>query len=186
MATIHPFRALRPPVERVAEVASPPYDVVNTEEARELAKGNPLSFFHVSRPEIDLAEGTDLYSDQVYQKAAENFEKLIRECPLENEAAPSIYLYRLVMGEHQQIGVVACSTVDEYDADIIRKHEKTRPDKEDDRTRQYSVACGRCHSLRVSLSICAIALYSGWPSPGRQCEPCAGVAEEPEPSALGR
>ena len=135
MATIHPFRALRPPVERVAEVASPPYDVVNTEEARELAKGNPLSFFHVSRPEIDLPEGTDLYSDQVYQKAAENFEKLIRECPLENEATPSIYLYRLVMGEHQQIGVVACSTVDEYDADIIRKHEKTRPDKEDDRTR---------------------------------------------------
>src|SRR5882724_4220007 len=135
MATIHPFRALRPPVERVAEVASPPYDVVNTEEARELAKGNPLSFFHVSRPEIDLAEGTDFYSDQVYQKAAENFEKLIRECPLENEATPSIYLYRLVMGEHQQIGVVACSTVDEYDADILRKHEKTRPDKEDDRTR---------------------------------------------------
>jgi uncharacterized protein (DUF1015 family) len=135
VAVIHPFRALRPSVERVAEVASPPYDVVNTEEARALAEGNPLSFFHVSRPEIDLPDGTDIYGEAVYRKAAENFEKLISECPLEMEAEPSLYLYRLVMGEHEQIGVVACASVDEYDAGIIRKHEKTRPDKEDDRTR---------------------------------------------------
>jgi uncharacterized protein (DUF1015 family) len=119
----------------VAEVASPPYDVVSTEEARALAAGNPLSFLHVSRPEIDLPEGTDLYSDAVYRKAAENFEKLTKECPLTEEETPSVYLYRQVMGEHEQIGVVACCSVDEYDRNLIRKHERTRPDKEDDRTR---------------------------------------------------
>ncbi|MDQ3817413.1 MAG: DUF1015 family protein [Acidobacteriota bacterium] len=135
MAVIHPFRALRPPAERVAEVASPPYDVVSTEEARSLAANNPLSFLHVSRPEIDLPEGTDIYSDAVYRKAAENFEKLIKECPLTEEATPSVYLYRLIMGEHEQVGVVACCSVDEYDNDTIRKHERTRRDKEDDRTR---------------------------------------------------
>jgi len=135
VAVIHPFRALRPPAERVAEVASPPYDVVSTEEARSLAARNPLSFLHVSRPEIDLPEDTDLYADVVYRKAAENFEKLIEECPLKEEETPSLYLYRLVMGEHEQIGLVACCSVDEYDNDTIRKHERTRRDKEDDRTR---------------------------------------------------
>jgi uncharacterized protein (DUF1015 family) len=135
VAVIQPFRALRPPADKVALVASPPYDVVNTEEARELAEGNPLSFLHVSRPEIDLPEGTDLYADVVYRKAAENFEKLIKECPLEEEETPSVYLYRLIMGGHEQIGVVACCSVDEYDNNKVRKHERTRPDKEDDRTR---------------------------------------------------
>jgi uncharacterized protein (DUF1015 family) len=135
VAVIRPFRALRPPAERAQTVASVPYDVVNTEEARALAAGNPFSFLHVSRPEIDLSPGTDLYSDAVYRKAVENFEKLIAEAPLEKEAEPSLYLYRLIMGEHQQIGVVACCSVDEYDNNIIRKHERTRRDKEDDRTR---------------------------------------------------
>lgn len=135
MAVIHPFQALRPPAERVAEVASPPYDVVNTAEARALAEGNPHSFLHVSRPEIDLPDGTDLYSDAVYGKAAENFERLTQECPLLTEETPSLYLYRLVMGEHQQIGLAACCSVEEYDQDLIRKHERTRRDKEDDRTR---------------------------------------------------
>lgn len=135
MSIIRPFNALRPPVARVAEVASVPYDVVNTEEARTLAAQNPLSFLHVSRPEIDLPEGTHIYSDEVYAKAAENFQKLIKECPLEREETPSLYLYRLVMGQHEQIGLVAACSVDEYDKDLIRKHEKTRPDKEDDRTR---------------------------------------------------
>jgi uncharacterized protein (DUF1015 family) len=135
VSVIYPFRALRPPVERVAEVASVPYDVVNTEEARALAAGNPFSFLHVSRPEIDMPEGTDIYSDEVYEKAAENFRKLIEECPLETESEPSLYLYRLVMGEHTQTGIAACVSVDEYDRDLIRKHEKTRPDKENDRTR---------------------------------------------------
>jgi uncharacterized protein (DUF1015 family) len=135
VAVIHPFRALRPPRERVAEVASPPYDVVSTDEARALAADNPLSFLHVSRPEIDLPEGTDLYAEAVYRQAAENFEKLIREAPLTEEETPSLYLYRLIMNGREQIGVVACCAVDEYDDDTIRKHERTRRDKEDDRTR---------------------------------------------------
>ena len=135
MAVIRPFRALRPPAERAQAVASVPYDVVNTDEARALANGNELSFLHVSRPEIDLPAGTDIYSDAVYRKAVENFEKLIAECPLEKEAEPSLYLYRLIMGEHQQVGIVACCSIDEYDNDTIRKHERTRRDKEDDRTR---------------------------------------------------
>ena len=135
MAIIRPFRALRPPASRVQDVASVPYDVVNTEEARALAAGNPLSFLHVSRPEIDLPDGTDSYSDVVYRRALDNFEKLKRDCPLETESEPSIYLYRLIMGEQEQIGVVACCSLDEYDNDLIKKHERTRRDKEDDRTR---------------------------------------------------
>jgi uncharacterized protein (DUF1015 family) len=135
VAVIRPFRALRPPSERAQAVASVPYDVINTEEARALADGNELSFLHVSRPEIDLPPGTDLYSDAVYRKAVENFEKLIATCPLEREEEPSLYLYRLIMGEHQQIGIVACCSIDEYDNGTIRKHERTRRDKEDDRTR---------------------------------------------------
>ena len=135
MAVIRPFRALRPQADRAKLVASVPYDVVNTDEARALAGGNPLSFLHVSRPEIDLPPGTDIHSDVVYRKAVENFEKLIADCPLEKESEPSLYLYRLIMGEHQQIGIVACCSVDEYDNSTIRKHERTRRDKEDDRTR---------------------------------------------------
>ncbi len=139
MAIIRSFRALRPPPERVKQVASVPYDVVSTAEARSLAADNPLGFLHVSRPEIDLPDGTDPYSDQVYRKALDNYDRLTKECPLEIEDVPSIYLYRLIMGEHEQIGVVACCSVDEYDQGIIRKHERTRRDKEDDRTRHMLV-----------------------------------------------
>jgi uncharacterized protein (DUF1015 family) len=135
VAILHPFSALRPPNERAKQVSSVPYDVVNSEEARALAANNPLSFLHVSRPEIDLPDGTDIYSDEVYRKAEENFHSLIKNCPLVREEVPSIYLYRLIMGDHEQIGVVACCAVDEYDSDVIRKHERTRRDKEDDRTR---------------------------------------------------
>ena len=135
MAVIRPFRALRPHPERAQAVASVPYDVLNTDEARALAEGNPLSFLHVSRPEIDLPPGTDLYSDAVYRKAVENFEKLIESCPLDKESEPSLYLYRLIMGEHKQVGIVAVCSIDEYDNSTIRKHERTRRDKEDDRTR---------------------------------------------------
>jgi uncharacterized protein (DUF1015 family) len=135
VAVIRPFRALRPRPDRAQLVASVPYDVVNTDEARALAEGNPLSFLHVSRPEIDLPVGTDIYSDAVYRKAVENFETLISNCPLEKEAGPSLYLYRLIMGEHEQVGIVAACSIDEYDDGTIRKHERTRRDKEDDRTR---------------------------------------------------
>ncbi|MGI9104684.1 MAG: DUF1015 domain-containing protein [Pyrinomonadaceae bacterium] len=135
MAVIYPFRALRPPVSKVEQVASVPYDVVNTEEARALAADNPLSLLHVTRPEIDLPEGTDIHSDAVYEKAGENFRKLIETCPLQTDDEPGLYLYRLVMGEHVQTGIAACCSVDEYDEGLVRKHERTRPDKEDDRTR---------------------------------------------------
>src|SRR6187200_1934217 len=115
MSAIFPFAALRPEPATASRVAAVPYDVVNTEEARALADGNPLSFLHVSRPEIDLPPGTDLYSDAVYRKAVENFKKLIATAPLETESQPSLYIYRLIMGQHQQIGIVACSSIDEYD-----------------------------------------------------------------------
>jgi uncharacterized protein (DUF1015 family) len=139
VAVIRPFRALRPEPAQASLVASVPYDVVNTDEARELAESNPLSFLHVSRPEIDLPTGTDIYSDAVYRKAVENFEKLIANCPLETESAPNLYLYKLVMGDHEQVGIVACCSIDEYDDNKIRKHERTRRDKEDDRTRHMLV-----------------------------------------------
>lgn len=135
MAVVHPFRALRPPADLAAQVASVPYDVVNTEEARALAAGNPWSFLHVSRPEIDLPQGTDIHSEEVYKKALDNFRELTERCPLKMETEPSLYLYRLIMGEQEQIGLVACCAVDEYDDNTILKHEKTRRDKEDDRTR---------------------------------------------------
>lgn len=135
MAAIYPFRALRPPADKVAEVAAVPYDVVNTDEARALAAGNPSSFLHVSRPEIDLPAGTDVYADEVYERARENFEAMRREGTLVEEDAPALYVYRLRMGGHTQTGVAAAFSVDEYDSDLIRKHERTRPDKENDRTR---------------------------------------------------
>jgi len=135
MATVRPFHALQPTKERVSEVAAVPYDVVNTEEARILAEGKPFSYLHISRPEIDLAPGTDLYSDEVYKKGLENFHLIQAQAPLIQEQHPTLYIYRLRMGEHTQIGVVGCCAVDEYDNDIVRKHERTRKDKEDDRTR---------------------------------------------------
>jgi uncharacterized protein (DUF1015 family) len=135
MATVRPFRALRPPPEKASGVSAVPYDVVSTEEARRLAAGNPLSFLHVSRSEIDLPEGTDPYAGAVYAKAAENFATLKREAPLSLEAEPSLYVYRLRMDDHEQTGIAGCCSLDEYDRDVVRKHERTRPDKEDDRTR---------------------------------------------------
>ncbi|HEX9286283.1 MAG TPA: DUF1015 family protein [Thermoanaerobaculia bacterium] len=135
MAILRPFRALRPVPQRAREVAAVPYDVVSTEEARSLASGNAWSFLHVSRAEIDLPDGTSAYSAAVYQKAAENFERLSRECPLIRESEPSLYVYRLRRGDHEQTGVAGAFSLDDYDADLVRKHERTRRDKEDDRTR---------------------------------------------------
>jgi uncharacterized protein (DUF1015 family) len=135
MALISPFRALRPAPESAARVAAVPYDVVNGQEAHALAAGNPLSFLHVSRAEIDLAAQTDPYSDAVYRKAVENFEALKRQAPLVVETSPSLYVYRLKMGNHVQTGVAGTFSIDEYDRGVIKKHEHTRPDKEDDRTR---------------------------------------------------
>jgi uncharacterized protein (DUF1015 family) len=135
MATIAPFRALRPVSQVASAVAAVPYDVVSSDEARALAAGDPLSFLHVSRAEIDLPAETDPHADVVYAKAAENFAALRDRAPLVLEEAPSLYVYRLRMGEHAQTGIAGCFSVAEYDADVIKKHERTRPDKEDDRTR---------------------------------------------------
>jgi uncharacterized protein (DUF1015 family) len=135
MAVVHPVRALRPTRESAAKVSSVPYDVVNADEARQLAAGNPLSFLHVTRSEIDLPAGTDPYSSQVYEKARENFAALRERAPLLVEDQPSLYFYRLRMGGHEQTGLAACFSLDEYDRDLIKKHERTRRDKEDDRTR---------------------------------------------------
>jgi uncharacterized protein (DUF1015 family) len=135
MAVIHPFRALRPAPERAADVSSVPYDVVSTEEARQLTAGNPLSFLRVTRSEVDLPEATDPYSAAVYEKARDNFAALRRIAPLIVDGQPSVYLYRLRIGDHEQAGVAGCFSLDEYDRGVIKKHERTRRDKEDDRTR---------------------------------------------------
>ena len=135
MASIYPFAALRPVPDAAAAVAAVPYDVVDTEEARALAQGNPLSFLHVSRAEIDLPAGTDPHADAVYERALENFRDLRARAPLVEEDAATFYVYQLQMGTHVQTGIAACFSIDEYDNNLIKKHEKTRPDKEDDRTR---------------------------------------------------
>src|SRR5512138_2850971 len=135
MALIAPFRALRPAAASAARVAAVPYAVVNAREAHALADGNPLSFLHVSRAEIDLPAQTDPYSDAVYRKAVENFDSLKRQAPLEVEDSPSLYVYRLKMGNHLQSGVAGTFSIDEYERGVIKKHEHTRRDKEDDRTR---------------------------------------------------
>ena len=135
MASLHPFRALRPAPPAAAAVSSVPYDVVSVDEARQLAAGNPLSFLHVTRSEIDLPPGTDPYASSVYELARENLAALRSKAPLVVEDAPSLYFYRLRMGTHEQTGIAGCFSVDEYEQDVIKKHERTRRDKEDDRTR---------------------------------------------------
>jgi uncharacterized protein (DUF1015 family) len=140
MASLHPFRALRPKPADAAHIAAVPYDVVSTDEARALADGNPLSFLRVSRAELELPGGTDPYAGLVYDRAVANFNRL-KERALVVEEEPSVYFYRLRMGAHTQTGIAACFSLDEYDRDVIKKHERTRRDKEDDRTR-HMIALG--------------------------------------------
>lgn len=135
MADLRPFRALRPPDALAADVASPPYDVLNSAEARTLAGDNDKSFLHVIKPEIALPEGTDIYADEVYEAGAAALRRFVENGWLVQDAQPAFYLYRQRMGDHTQTGIVAAASVDEYDAGTIKKHEKTRPNKEDDRTR---------------------------------------------------
>ena len=135
MAVVRPFRALRPEPREAAAVASVPYDVVSTEEARALAADSPISFLHVTRPEIDLAPGTDPHDPVVYQTAVANLSRLRGAAPLVVEAEPALYVYRLRDGDHVQTGLAGCYSLDEYDSGTIKQHERTRPDKEDDRTR---------------------------------------------------
>jgi uncharacterized protein (DUF1015 family) len=135
MATVTPFAALRPDPKLAARVCELPYDVMSSAEAKTMAAGNPLSFLRVSKPEIDLPEETDLYSDAVYSKGRENFQKLIADGVLRRDPSPRFHLYRQVMGGHSQIGLVGLASCEEYLKNIVKKHELTRPDKEDDRVR---------------------------------------------------
>ncbi len=133
---IRPFAGLRPAPGRATEVAAPPYDVLSTAEARVRANGRPWSFLHISKPEIDLPPETDPYAPEVYAKAAENLQRMIDAGVLKRDDSACYYAYRLVMGGHSQTGLVAAASVADYDTNRIRKHEFTRPDKEDDRVRQ--------------------------------------------------
>jgi len=135
MSLIRAFTGLRPVPGHAEDVAAPPYDVLNTAEARQRADGRKWSFLHISKPEIDLPEGTDPYSDEVYAKGADNLQGMINNNILARDSKPSYYFYRLVMGEHVQTGLVAVASVADYDTNRIRKHEFTRPAKEDDRVR---------------------------------------------------
>ncbi len=139
MAQIRPFRAWRPPRELAARVACPPYDVLNTEEARALARGNEISYLHVNKPEIDFPADHDPYAEDVYERGKVNLKRLIDEGVLIRDSVPGYYIYRQTMGTHTQTGLVAGASVDEYEADAIKKHEFTRPDKEDDRTRHIDL-----------------------------------------------
>ncbi len=139
MAKIHAFKGFRPGKEKVSEVASRPYDVLNSSEAREEVKGNPWSFLHVVKPEVDLPEGTDLHSALVYDKGKQNLEKLIAEGYFVQDEAECLYVYGQTMFGKTQYGIVACAAVDDYLDDIIKKHELTRPDKEQDRMNHIRV-----------------------------------------------
>jgi uncharacterized protein (DUF1015 family) len=136
MSLIKPFCGLRPAPQHANDVAAPPYDVLSTDEARVRATGKPWSFLHISKPEIDLPVGTDPYAPEVYAKAVENLHKMMQAKILHRDSQPSYYAYRIEMGSHTQTGFVAAASVEAYDAGRIKKHEFTRPDKEDDRVRQ--------------------------------------------------
>ncbi|MGC4121176.1 MAG: DUF1015 family protein [Myxococcales bacterium] len=138
MSVVRPFAGLRPPADKVLKVACPPYDVVNSKEAGAYAQGNPLSFFHVSRPEIDLP-GVDEHAEAVYQKGVENLKKFKADKVLVADGKPCFYLYKQKMGDHSQVGLVAGASVDEYQGGLIKKHELTRADKEDDRTQHIDL-----------------------------------------------
>ncbi len=135
MARIEPFRGLRPRRDLAEKIAAPPYDVLSSDEARELAKGNPYSFLHVGKPEIDLPAGTDLYADEVYAKGKENFSRFIEEKALLQDNKKCFYIYKQIWGDHVQIGLVAGASCQDYQDDVIKKHELTREDKERDRQR---------------------------------------------------
>ena len=134
MAIIKPFKALRPLAQTAPMVSSVPYDVVNREESKELADGNPLSFLRITRSEIEFDPSVSAYSPEIYKKAKVNLEKLRKEAPLRMDDKPHFYLYRLIMNNRPQVGICATFSVDDYDNNVILKHEKTRKEKEDDRT----------------------------------------------------
>lgn len=136
MSLIKPFRGLRPVAGREDDVVAPPYDVMNRAEAKQMVVGRPWSFLHISRPEIDLPDEVDPYDAAVYAKGRENLDRMTEQGVLARDPRPAYYAYRLTMGDHVQTGIVAAASVEAYDNDRIKKHEFTRPVKEDDRVRQ--------------------------------------------------
>src|SRR5688500_12054275 len=135
MATVKPSPALRPKPELAKDICELPYDVMSSAEAKQIASGRSLSFLRGSKPEIDLPDGTNLYDDSVYAKGKENFQRLIADGALRQDSQPNFYLYRQIMGAHSQVGLVAAASCQEYLDGTIKKHELTRPDKENDRVR---------------------------------------------------
>ncbi len=155
MAKIKAFTGYRPPQHLAAEVASPPYDVINSDEARRMAAGKPNTFLHVNKPEIDLDPAIDLYDERVYAQATANITRFVQDGLLVPDEKPCLYAYKQVMGEHAQIGLVVAAAVDDYDDDHIKKHEKTRKEKEDDRARHVDVT--DCNAGPVFLAYKASA-----------------------------
>lgn len=147
---IYPFKALRPQQDIVHDVTCVPYDVIDTDEARKLAQGRPDSFLHVIRPEIGLSPSVDIHADEVYNEGAQQLKRLTDSGVLEFDEAPAVYVYRLEWLGQSQTGVFTCVSVDEYDKGLIRRHEMTRPDKEDDRTRH--ILTQRAHAEPVMLA----------------------------------
>jgi uncharacterized protein (DUF1015 family) len=147
MIRIHPFTALRPSADHAAEVASDPYDVISTDEARERAAGKPRSFLHVVRSEIDLPPATDCHAAEVYRQASDNLQAMVDQGSLVRDPEASLYLYRQVREGKAQTGLVACVEAEQYRTGEIRKHEKTRPDKEDDRTRHMLVTASHAEPV---------------------------------------
>jgi len=143
MATLTPFAALRPDPALAASVCELPYDVMSSDEARTIAADRPLSFLRVSKPEIDLPPGTDPHSPDVYATGRRNFQRLVADDVLHRDPAPCFHLYRQIMGTHSQTGLVALASCDEYLRNIVKKHELTRPDKEEDRMRHIEALCAQ-------------------------------------------
>jgi uncharacterized protein (DUF1015 family) len=159
MSTIRPFKGYRPKPEYAARVAAKPYDVLNSEEARAEAAGNPVSFLHIGKPEIDLPPDVSLYDDRVYQKGKENLRKLISDGILKQDPKNCLYLYSQTMGDHTQYGIMCCASVREYMDNTIKKHELTRKDKEDDRTKHVRVT--NAHTGPIFLTYRAVTAIDG-------------------------
>ncbi len=160
MATLRPFAALRPRPVLAPEICELPYDVMSSDEARAIASGNSLSFFHVSKPEVDRPPGLDIYSSQVYLKGKENFIRMIAAGALQQDQNRAFYLYRQIMGKHSQTGLVAAASCEEYLKNIIKKHELTRPDKEDDRVRHIETL--NAQTGPVFLTYRAVAAFDAF------------------------
>lgn len=164
MAIIRPFMAIRPTAAYAKDVAALPYDVMNSEEAREMVAGKPYSFLHIDKAEVDLPQGTDIYSDAVYAKAKENLERMIQEGVFQQDLLPNLYIYRLTMDGKSQTGLVACTSVDEYLDETIKKHELTRADKEADRIRHVDTLNANTGPIFLAYkeNADAKAIIDGW------------------------